>query len=68
MSCQCYQVGGPFIAEDPDCPIHGRNGLGEALSDLEDRNAQLEKELAAWQTRFPDLTYDPDLDLILVRR
>lgn len=21
--CQCYQVGGPFIAEDPDCPAHG---------------------------------------------
>lgn len=24
MSCQCHQVGGPFIAEDPDCVIHGR--------------------------------------------
>lgn len=23
MSCQCHQVGGPFIAEDPDCVIHG---------------------------------------------
>lgn len=22
--CECYKVGGPFIAEDPDCPIHGR--------------------------------------------
>lgn len=21
--CDCYQVGGPFIAEDPDCPVHG---------------------------------------------
>ena len=21
--CECYQVGGPWIAEDPDCPIHG---------------------------------------------
>lgn len=21
--CQCYQIGGPFIAEDPDCPVHG---------------------------------------------
>lgn len=21
--CECYQVGGRFIAEDPDCPIHG---------------------------------------------
>lgn len=24
MSCQCHQIGGPFIAEDPDCPSHGR--------------------------------------------
>ena len=24
MSCECYQVGGRFIAEDPDCPAHGR--------------------------------------------
>lgn len=25
MSCgyQCHQVGGPWIAENPDCPIHG---------------------------------------------
>ena len=23
MSCECYMIGGPFIAEDPDCPIHG---------------------------------------------
>jgi hypothetical protein len=21
--CQCFQIGGPFIAEDPDCPAHG---------------------------------------------
>lgn len=24
MVCQCYQIGGPFIAEDPECPQHGR--------------------------------------------
>ena len=23
MSCQCYQIGGPFISFDPDCPAHG---------------------------------------------
>jgi hypothetical protein len=22
--CECFQVGGRFIAEDPDCPLHGR--------------------------------------------
>jgi len=21
--CECYQIGGPWIAEDPDCPEHG---------------------------------------------
>ena len=21
--CECFQIGGPFIAEDPDCPEHG---------------------------------------------
>jgi hypothetical protein len=21
--CECYQIGGPFIAEDPDCEVHG---------------------------------------------
>ena len=23
MRCECYRIGGPFIAEDPNCPIHG---------------------------------------------
>jgi len=26
--CECYQVGGPWIAEDPDCPIHGSASYG----------------------------------------
>lgn len=21
--CECYVIGGPFIAEDPECPAHG---------------------------------------------
>jgi hypothetical protein len=21
--CDCYRIGGPFIAEDPNCPAHG---------------------------------------------
>lgn len=21
--CECYKIGGPWIAEDPDCPVHG---------------------------------------------
>jgi hypothetical protein len=23
VSCECHQIGGRFIAEDPDCPAHG---------------------------------------------
>jgi len=34
MSCLCHQIGGPFIAEDPDCPAHGR----EAQARLERRD------------------------------
>jgi hypothetical protein len=22
---QCFRIGGKFIAEDPDCPVHGRS-------------------------------------------
>lgn len=24
---ECYMIGGPWIAENPNCPIHGRNEL-----------------------------------------
>jgi len=23
MSCECFTIGGSWIAEDPDCPVHG---------------------------------------------
>lgn len=23
MSCECHRIGGPWVAEDPDCPRHG---------------------------------------------
>lgn len=42
--CQCFQIGGPFIAEDPDCPAHGtyaqsvrrrnESALARAIDDL----------------------------------
>lgn len=40
MACQCHQVGGPFIAEDPDCPAHGVGGYQERLEEAE---AQIER-------------------------
>ena len=35
MSCECFQIGGPFIAEDPDCPAHGQFGLRHDVERLE---------------------------------
>jgi len=26
--CECYQIGGSFIAEDPDCAVHGSASHG----------------------------------------
>ena len=56
MSCECYQVGGRFIAEDPDCPRHGtaaqrdqqiaeeqRDEMEERVYDLEQKVADLVK-------------------------
>ena len=55
MSCQCYQIGGPFISFDPDCPAHGLEAQareqqlieqGQQITDLEQTVAQLRDELA----------------------
>lgn len=27
MTCECYRIGGPFIAEDPDCHEHGTSAV-----------------------------------------
>jgi hypothetical protein len=27
--CECYTIGGPWIAEDPDCPAHGHEAQEE---------------------------------------
>lgn len=34
--CRCYEIGGPFIAEDPDCPEHGSGGLARQVEELKD--------------------------------
>ncbi len=26
---QCFIIGGPFISEDPECPVHGAEGRRE---------------------------------------
>jgi hypothetical protein len=27
--CECHQIGGRFIAEDPECPVHGYAAVRE---------------------------------------
>ncbi len=47
--CECYKIGGPWIAEDPDCPVHGRDAQWEReqreteRQSLEDRITALEE-------------------------
>ena len=38
MPCayRCHEIGGPWIAENPDCPIHGHNGVQEDLNQLDE--------------------------------
>lgn len=55
--CECYKIGGPFIAEDPDCPVHGteaqwrREQEETERQSLEDRIARLE-EIVTRQTEI----------------
>jgi len=37
--CECYQIGGRFIAEDPECPVHGT----EAQRDNDERFALIQR-------------------------
>lgn len=47
--CECYKIGGRFIAEDPDCPVHGTEAQRERerqeleRETLEERVALLER-------------------------
>lgn len=52
--CECYQVGGPWIAEDPDCPTHGDEARSRATkaANLEDEVERLEAEVAQLTQRL----------------
>ncbi len=52
MSCQCHQIGGPFIAEDPDCEVHRSGGLGDQIDALRDEVSDLRYQLERLQERF----------------
>lgn len=44
MSCDCYRVGGPWIAEDPNCPQHGYEAQAEQER-REEQRFETEQEL-----------------------
>jgi len=56
MSCQCNRVGGPFVAEDPDCPAHGTEAKRrkERIEDLGER-AKTETDVAVLREIVADL-------------
>jgi hypothetical protein len=61
--CECFQIGGPFIAEDPDCEAHGWEAQ-ERQKEIERKAEQvdnfykgLEIELAVWKSHFPQYEY-----------
>ena len=53
-SCQCHQIGGPFIAEDPDCPYHQRGGAQDQIEVLESRVHELEQLALKQGWAFPE--------------
>ena len=52
MSCGrgCYEIGGPWITCDPDCPEHGYEARQRAdrLAELEAENAALRAKVEAY--------------------
>ena len=59
MRCayQCYEIGGPWIAENPDCPEHGRAGQARREEAEEERAsvAQLLQQVETLQERVDTL-------------
>lgn len=53
MSCECYKIGGPFIAEDPDCAEHGTEAKLRRQAQEEKRAAEqhgLEDRISAMES------------------
>lgn len=62
--CECYQIGGRFIAEDPNCPVHGYQAQREQEQRRE-RKEQLLRRVAEATTieELRECVYDA-LDII----
>lgn len=54
MSCQCYQIGGPFISFDPDCPAHGLEAQAREREQEAEQMEQAQRE-ARMEQRIVEL-------------
>ena len=52
--CECYRIGGPFVAEDPSCPAHGEGGCVDEIDALEERVRRLEELMEAAGIETPE--------------
>jgi len=52
MGCECHQIGGPFIAEDPNCEVHRDGGLQDQVNELRDQVSELRTELERYKKAF----------------
>ena len=50
---QCYVIGGPWLAEDPDCPVHGTDAVRARREDRAQRD-DLEVRIVREQTNAYD--------------
>lgn len=64
--CECYQIGGPFIAEDPNCEVHGTEAQSQR-QEYDDAMTNLRREVDAWQHRFPQYVFRPQDDCVALR-
>lgn len=67
LSCghECYVIGGPFIAEDPACPVHGTQAQRHELS-KEGRNERIKEILCEvwYRSMSADDAWDEIEDLL----
>jgi len=66
--CECYKVGGPFIAEDPKCPIHGREAVAlreeqeDEMAELKLEVSRLKAEVEKYSKAYSDMCWQEDLN------
>lgn len=52
--CDCYIIGGPWIAEDPNCPVHGREAVREREAKEQEAD-EMEARIVDLETRIKEL-------------